>query len=402
MTQGGLAEAHGGAESVVPPASEFSPLENELPVRWTRRLRLVPPDGLGAGRRAVFFALLTWLPIAVWAFVTGRVAGVDSGEALLQHYAVHVRCLIVIPLLILAEPMLHETAKSIAARIASAAVVTPEARSRFELALRDVIRVRNTSTPWVLVLGVAIAWSLTDRPDENADAMAWALEAGGTIGFGGWWFAYVARPLYLALLFAWLWRILLVTYWFWRIGKVGLSLVPTHPDRAGGIAFVEKLPGAFALVSVALSAMFASRWAHEILHHGVSFASNRQMIIVLVVLWSVLLLLPLIALAPVFVKVRAKAIHAYSELVGRQGRLVHRRWIEHERVEGEPILDAPEIGPVADAAAMYEAVRKMRPVPIGKASLVKILVPLAIPLVIVAALQIPLKDLLLKLVKVLV
>jgi hypothetical protein len=81
---------------------------------------------------------------------------------------------------------------------------------------------------------------------------------------------------------------------------------------------------------------------------------------------------------------------------------VHRRWIEQERVEGEPILDAPEIGPVADAAAMYEAVRKMRPIPIGKASLVKILVPLAIPLLIVAALQVPLKDLLLKLVKVLV
>jgi len=93
----------------------FSPLDNELPVRWMRGLRLVRPDGLGAGRRALFLALLTWLPIVVWAFATGRLAGVDTGESLLHHYAVHVRCLVVIPLLILAEPMLQHKLKSIMA-----------------------------------------------------------------------------------------------------------------------------------------------------------------------------------------------------------------------------------------------------------------------------------------------
>jgi hypothetical protein len=89
-------------------------------------------------------------------------------------------------------------------------------------------------------------------------------------------------------------------------------------------------------------------------------------------------------------------------LVGRQGALVHRRWIEGREVAAEPILEAPEIGPVADAAAMYEAVVKMRVVPIGKVSIAGILLPLALPLLVVAALQIPLKDLLLKLAKALV
>lgn len=52
-------------------------------------------------------------------------------------------------------------------------------------------------------------------------------------------------------------RILLISWWFWRVGRLDLSLVPTHPDRAGGIAFVEKLPGAFVLVTFALSAQLA-------------------------------------------------------------------------------------------------------------------------------------------------
>ena len=379
----------------------FSPLDNELPVRWMRGLRLVRPDGLGAGRRALFLALLTWLPIVVWAIATGRLASVDAGESLLHHYAVHVRCLVVIPLLILGEPMLHRTARQIAARIAEVAIAGTEACERFERAVSDVVRIRDATMPWVLVAGVAIAWSLADAPDRSQDGLAWAFDTDGSLGFGGWWFAYIVRPVFIALLCAWLWRILLVTYWFWRIGRVGLALVPTHPDRAGGIAFVEKLPGAFALVSVALSAVLASRWAHEIVHHGVSILSHRSTAILFAALWTLLLLLPLLALAPALIATRARAIAAYGDLVGRQGALVHQRWIDGETVGDEALLDAPEIGPVADAAALYEAVRRMRPAPIGLSSIAKILVPLALPLLLAAALQVPLKALLLKLLKVL-
>jgi len=88
--------------------------------------------------------------------------------------------------------------------------------------------------------------------------------------------------------------------------------------------------------------------------------------------------------------------------VGAQGRLVHRRWIQRETVADAPLLDAPEIGPVADANAMYDAVTKMRGVPIGKGAVMKVLLPIAFLFIGVAALQIPLKDLLLKLAKALV
>ncbi len=81
---------------------------------------------------------------------------------------------------------------------------------------------------------------------------------------------------------------------------------------------------------------------------------------------------------------------------------MHRRWIKGETISDTPLLDAPEIGPVADANAMFDAVKKMRPVPIGKAAVMKVLVPIALPLIVVAALQVPLKELLLKLAKALV
>ena len=73
--------------------------------------------------------------------------------------------------------------------------------------------------------------------------------------------------------------------------------------------------------------------------------------------------------------------------------------IQCETVPDTPILDAPEIGSVADANAMYDAVKKMRGVPIGKGAVMKVLVPIALPMILVAALQVPLKELLLKLAK---
>ncbi len=387
--------------SSAPVSAAFSLIENEAPLRWLRCVHLVPTDSLGALRRALFLALLTWLPIVAWAVLTGR-ANASSGESLIHHYGVHMRCLVVIPLLILAEPMLQRKLKSIMAKLAQTALVDPQMRERFDATCAGVVRLWRASLPWVLGIALAIAWSLVDRAHDYEDAMSWALDGSGGLAFGGWWFGYVVRPIFLVLMLGWMWRILLISWWFWRVGQLDLSLVPTHPDRTGGIAFVQKLPSAFALVTLALSAQLASRWAHEIVHHAASLATFTQPVILFAVLWTLLLLLPLFCLAPTLNSVRRRSVAEYSQLVGKQGRLVHRRWVEGAHVEHEPILDAPEIGPVADAAAMYESVKTIRRVPIGKSSLVLIIVPLAVPLVLVAALQIPLKEMLLKLVKALV
>jgi hypothetical protein len=197
----------------------------------------------------------------------------------------------------------------------------------------------------------------------------------------------------------WLWRILLVAYWLWCVGRLDLSLVPTHPDRAGGLGFVQRLPNAFELVTLGLSAAVASRWAHEVTVHGTALESYKLVAGALVVLWTLLELLPLLALAPSLHAARARAMAAYSTLVGEQGRLVHRRWILREPVENAPILDAPEIGPVADASTLFDAVKRMRIVPIGRTAVAKILIPLAIPMIVVAALQVPVGELLMKVVK---
>jgi len=99
---------------------------------------------------------------------------------------------------------------------------------------------------------------------------------------------------------------------------------------------------------------------------------------------------------------RSRHLSTCCQSPAEQGRLVRRRWIDGTtRAEG-PLLEPDGVGVIADAAAMYSAVLSMRILPIGKASLGAILVPVIAPMLVLAALQIPMKTLLLGLLKTLI
>lgn len=46
---------------------DTSLVRGDILYRLQRRVGLIPLEGLGIARRALFWALFAWLPIAVWA-----------------------------------------------------------------------------------------------------------------------------------------------------------------------------------------------------------------------------------------------------------------------------------------------------------------------------------------------
>jgi hypothetical protein len=57
---------------------------------------------------------------------------------------------------------------------------------------------------------------------------------------------------------------------------------------------------------------------------------------------------------------------------------------------------------VADTAALFDAVKAMRTMPLGKAAVVPLLAAATVPMLAVVALKVPVKDMLLTLLKALV
>jgi hypothetical protein len=158
------------------------------------------------------------------------------------------------------------------------------------------------------------------------------------------------------------------------------------------------MPKAFSLLAFATSAVVASRLAHDVIYHGVTVQSLQVVLTGFVVLVIAVCIAPLLALAGPLAAAKRRALLDYGALVGEHGRLVRRRWILGEKLADDALLQAPEIGPVADTLAVYEAVRRMKPVPFGKSTLLGIAVPTLIPIVVLLSTQVPIKEVLKKIV----
>ena len=377
-------------------------LVDDLALRLQRQVGLVPARGLGVVRRAVFFTLLTWLPLVAWALYRGRILPGGVDEPLVMHFGVHVRFLLAVPALILGEAMAQRVSTTLIPYFLTSGVVPPAERGAFVRVVASVARLRDQVLPWVLIVVVVAAWTILQPVAAGSDAgheAKWASSAeGGGLGFGGWWFLYVSRPIFSVLLISWLWRLALVFVLLKRIAGLDLSIVPTHPDGAGGLGFLKDMPKAFSLLAFATSAVVASRLAHDVLYHGVSLLSLKVVLGGFVVLVVVICIAPLLALARPLAAAKRRALLEYGALVGKHGRLVRQRWILGETPSDDAVLQAPEIGPVADTLALYEAVSRMRPVPFGKSTLLGIAVPTLIPILVLISTQVPIKEVLKKIV----
>jgi hypothetical protein len=106
-------------------AFQLSLVRNDLFFRVQRAVGLIPATGLGIGRRALSLALVTFGPIAVWAaFANRALPGAATSEPLFQHFGVTVRCLVAIPLLVIAEGVAHAMTTRLLPHFASSGLVT--------------------------------------------------------------------------------------------------------------------------------------------------------------------------------------------------------------------------------------------------------------------------------------
>ena len=381
-------------------------IRGDLLFRIQRRVGLIPERGLGLGRRAVFWALLAWLPTAVWAWLNGGLLPAEGSEPLLAHFGVNVRLLVAVPLLIFAEGMVQGTLSTILPRLVSSGIVAPERQEGLAAAMKGVARLRDAVYPWIVMAALLGTVLLVSAPGAAYHELQWVKgqpEAAGIgIGFGVWWYLYVGRTIFLALLLAWLWRLLLLSILFKRIVGVGLSLVPTHPDRCAGLGFMSRIPVMFAPVVLAISSVFAAGWAHQMVYHEATFADLRVEMIGLVVGVPLIFLIPFVSFFGLMAQTKKQGLLDYGDLIGHHGRLVRERWINGKPIADAPILEAPELGPIADTAATYELIAKIRPMPLNMGSVVPLVGAAVLPMIVLVVLDLPLKTVLKVLLKVVV
>ena len=96
----------------------------------------------------------------------------------------------------------------------------------------------------------------------DTDASSWLVTVGlegARLTAAGWWCALVSSPLFWFLLLRWLWRHAVWGLLLRDLARLPkLRLVATHPDGAGGLAFIGQYPNAFAAFVFALSCVLGA------------------------------------------------------------------------------------------------------------------------------------------------
>jgi hypothetical protein len=398
-----MASAPTGARAADIGAQDFS-LVLEGPLYDAQRAaRLMPPGRFGMGRRIALFVAIGWLPLALWALLNRRVFEGAVAEPMLQHFGVHVRFLVAVPLFLLAEPLAEAIGRGAVSYFLTSGLVPETERAAFTGAVERARQLMRSRVALTVIAGIVLTLAVTGTwTPRHPHELQWTLtadRAGLHPSFASWWFLWVSLPLYRLLLLSWLWRVVVLTVLLWRLSRLDLQLVATHTDRCGGLGFIERLPGAFAPVIAGTSIVLAGGWGHDVLYHGTPLASLRLPAALHLVLMLVLFLAPLLVFAPRLAALKRQSVLAYGALVGRHGRLVERRWLRGQAVDDDGLLSAPELGPVADTLTLYQAVSGLRVVPIGKQALLTVVGAAVVPMIPVVAIQIPVKDQLLSVLK---
>jgi hypothetical protein len=367
-----------------------------------RRAHLSDDALLMVRRRIVVIALLTWLPLLVLSTLEGHLLGGTAGVAFLQDVEVHVRFLAAMPLLVLAELVVHRRMRPLLQQFVERRLVPENEMPRFEAAVASAFRLRNSVLAEVLLIafvyavGILIVW----RQYMALDTATWYAtpSAGGTkLSVAGLWYGYVSLPIFQFLLVRWYFRLFVWAQFLWRVSRMPLSLVPTHPDRVGGLGFLSQTVYAFAMLAVAHGALLAGPLTNRIFFAGGALPQYKVEIAIVVVFMLCVILGPLLMFAPQLAQAKRRGLREYGTLSQRYVREFDTKWLRDGAPADEPFVGSADVQSLADLANSFEVVRTMLIVPITRQAVVGLVIATLVPIVPLLLTMMPLEELLRKL-----
>ena len=393
------------AEPPLPEPPDFSLILGGPLYQLLRRAHLSGDVLELVSRRVVVLALLAWLPLLVLSIAEGRAWGSGVKVPFLFDVDVHARFLLALPLFIVAELIVHQRMRLVVGAFVERGLVPAPARGKFDAAISAAMRLRNSIVAEVLLIafvygvGVLVIW----RSHTAIDVATWY---GKTVGgelqptWAGWWFGCVSLPLFQFILLRWYFRLFIWARFLWQVSRIDLQLVPTHPDRAGGLGFLSTVAHAFAPLLAGQGVMLAGVMADKIFFAGAKLTDFKMELIALVTGMLFFVLAPLLAFVPRLARTKREGLMEYGRLAQRYVREFDQKWLRGGAPTSEPLVGNADIQSLADLGNSFEVIRSMKLVPFTKETLVQLAVITLLPVAPLVLTMIPLGELLNRFLKV--
>jgi hypothetical protein len=345
---------------------DFSLFAGGLLYRIALRLGLMRGEST-LPRLGVALGLLTWTPLAVLAALTA-VSGLAHSRVAVPFFSdlgTHVRLLVAIPLFFAAEAWVGPRLGGFLGQMVESRLVLPEDMPALDAAVSGAMRLRDSLTAEVALVVVTIVTISTGvRLDLPGDASTWRT-TGGVLTWAGFWYAAVSRPIFQFLCWRWLWRLVIWTTLLWRLSKLNLQLVSTHPDLAGGLGYLGVAHSYFGTLGFAASAVLSASFSEQVLFAGQQPQSFLTLIGAIVLINLLVFLGPLLCFTPRLLEVKRRGLREYGIVAAAYTHLFEEKWVRRREETVESLLGADDIQSLADMANSFAIVRSMHLAPFG-------------------------------------
>jgi len=370
-----------------------------------RRAHLTDDALMMVRQRVIVIALLAWLPLLLLSALQEQLWG-GTNVPFLFDIEVHVRFLVALPLLIVAELVVHRRMRPLLLQFLERNMIPGNAMARFEAAVASAFRLRNSVLAEVLLIafvygvGVLVVW----RQYVALDTATWYASpsaTGSQLSLAGMWYGYVSVPIFQFLLLRWYFRLFIWARFLWQVSRIELSLVPTHPDSLGGLSFISGQVYAFSVLAVAHGALLAANLANRIFFLGAALTDFKVEIALVVIFMLCVVLCPLLVFAPQLAQAKRTGSREYGVLAERYVREFDAKWVRGGAPADEPLVGSADIQSLADMGNSFAVVQNMRIVPIKRDDVLRLVGATLAPIVPLALTMMSLEELLKKLMGVL-
>lgn len=330
-------------------------------------------------RQLIALLSVTWLPMV--GFGLWR----RSPEALVHDAAVHVRLLIVAPVFLILDQLFPATCRYTVTQLHEQGFVADTAAARVDALLQRAARQADSWLPEAFLAALGMLLGLT--------ALFGVVPIRGLsyrtgLGADQVWYALTDLPLFHFLLWRSVWRWAIWVRLLAGLSRVELRLVPTHPDRAGGIRFL-KLPsmGYCAGLLFAVSSVLCAEWGSRFTL-GATLASFKPLLVVFAAVATLVAFGPLLLFVPQLFAARQRGLRELGGVACRTGRAFREALLDPSvAVHGVKVHELASV-----EQAYRETVKQLGLILFDKRDLMILLAATLVPLVPLMLMHVPIED----------
>ena len=375
--------------------NHFSLVEGGPLYRLARRAGLTG-GAVGLIRIGLALSFLTWLPLALLTLIPHAPQPASSVPFILS-FGTHARLLVAIPLIFIAEALFDVRIRQALRLIVESRLVPDRQRVALNGILQDAARLRDAWHVEAAVLVLTfflILWGV--RSDLSLTIPSWRTAIDGHRTVAGWWYGFVAIPVFQFLFWRWGARLLVWGYVLWRIGRLDLQLIPTHPDLAGGLGGFGVAHLALAPLGFSASAILVGTYAEQILYAGASVEQYTLPLVGIVAGITFALIAPLLRFTLHLLDVRQRGLLDYGALATRYVRAFDAKWVRPAHPPEEPLLGSADVQSLADLSNSFAVISRMRYLPMSMTQLLALVVATALPAAPLVLFVVPFSELILR------